>query len=76
MNIYEIIFLMLSIGLLNVLCFFIGARVGQKVVKNEDIKLPNPIEAVKTYEEKKEEEEAYKKLQEDLEQINNYDGNI
>lgn len=76
MSVLEIILLISSIGLLNVLCFFIGARVGQKVVKNEDIKLPNPIEVVKTYEEKKEEEVAYKKLQEDLEQINNYDGNI
>ena len=76
MSVLEIILLISSIGLLNVLCFFIGARVGQKVVKNEPLKLPNPIEAVKTYEEKKEEEEAYKKLQEDLEQINNYDGNI
>ena len=72
----ETILLILSIGLLNVLCFFIGARVGQKVVNKEDIKLPSPIQAVKSYEQKKEEEEAYNKLQEDLEKINNYDGNI
>ncbi|MGN1032572.1 MAG: hypothetical protein ACI4PU_03860 [Intestinibacter sp.] len=72
----ETILLILSVGLLIILSFFIGARVGQKVVNKEDIKLPNPIQVVKSYEQKKEEEEEYKKLQEDLEKINNYDGNI
>lgn len=76
MSVIEIIILILGIGLMNVLCFLIGAKTGQKVVKGEEVELPtlNPIEAVRHYEEKKElkqEEENYRIM---MENINNYDG--
>ena len=76
MSVIEIIILILGIGLINVLCFLIGAKTGQKVVKGEEVELPtlNPIEAVRQYEEKKElkqEEENYRIM---MENINNYDG--
>lgn len=72
----ETILIIVSVGIMNVLCFFIGARVGQKVVNKEEIKLPNinPIAAVKQYEKNKKIEEADKKYKEDLEAINNYNG--
>lgn len=74
----ETIILVLSIGIMNILCFFIGAKVGQKVIKGEDIKLPNPIKVIEetkeTWEFKKEQEEANERLQIELENINNYNG--
>lgn len=74
----ETIILLTSIGIMNILCFFIGAKVGQKVVKGEDIKLPDPIKAIEetkeTWEFKKEQEEANERLQIELENINNYNG--
>lgn len=74
----ETIILVLSIGTMNILCFFIGAKVGQKVVKGEDIKLPNPIKAIEetkeTWEFKKEQEEENERLKIQLENIDNYNG--
>ena len=71
-----IIFIIVSIGTMNVLCFLVGARTGQKVVNKEEVKLPNinPIAAVKEHEAKREIEEADKKYKNDLEAINNYNG--
>ena len=74
----ETIILVLSIGIMNILCFFIGAKVGQKVVKGEDIKLPNPIKAIEetkeTWEFKKEQDEENERLKIQLENIDNYNG--
>lgn len=72
----EIISIIVSVGIMNVLCFFIGAKVGQKVINKEEIKLPNinPITAVKEYEAKKEIEKADEQYKKDLEAINNYNG--
>ena len=74
----ETIILILSIGIMNILCFFIGAKVGQKVVKGEDIKLPDPIKAIEekkdTWEFKKEQEEEKERLKIQLENIDNYNG--
>ena len=46
-------------GILNIVCFFIGAKVGQKVVSRETIKLPNPVKII-------EEKKAIRKLQEEV----------
>lgn len=74
----ETIILVISIGIMNILCFFIGAKVGQKVIKGEDIKLPNPIKTIEetkeTWEFKKEQEEEKEKLQRQMDNINNYNG--
>lgn len=74
----ETIILIVSIGIMNILCFFIGARVGQKVVNKEEIKLPNinPIQTYKEYETKREIEKADEQYKKDLEAINNYNGYI
>ena len=54
----ETLILIISIEFMNILCFFVGARVGQKVVNNKELNLPNPIKAIKediqAYEETKE----------------------
>ena len=47
MNIWYSLGLVGIVGTMNILCFFIGARIGQKVVKNEPIIVKTPMEAVK-----------------------------
>ena len=44
----ETILLVIVIGLVCISSFAVGARIGQKVVKNEEIKLPtlNPVKVV------------------------------
>ena len=43
------VLLLAVMGITNILCFVIGARVGQKVTKGEPVELPtvNPMKAVK-----------------------------
>ena len=72
----ETILLVLIIGILCIVCFFVGAKIGQKVVRQETIELPklNPVEKVHEILEKKEkdkEEERYKVI---AENIDNYNG--
>jgi hypothetical protein len=67
----ETVFILLAAGALNVVCFLIGAKVGQTVAKDEPVELPNlnPIEA---YRENRAEEESKKEsklLQEQIETI-------
>ena len=69
------VLLTLSIGLVNVLCFLIGAKVGQKVSKNEVIELPNPVKKVQEYKESKEESKRQKEIEDMMKAIDNYDGN-
>ena len=73
------ILLVLVIGILCIVCFFIGARVGQKVVKGEEIKAPsisklNPINIYKEHQEKQEMEKEKNKVETILRNIERYDG--
>ena len=64
------------IGALNVACFFIGAKIGQKVVKGQDIELPkiNPMELYQQHQERKQAEEEKNRLDTILRNIERYDG--
>ena len=68
--------LILSTGLINVLCFLIGAKVGQTVVKGKEVELPtiNPMEAYRQHQEKREAEKEKQINDIILENIDNYDG--
>lgn len=75
----ETIILIISIGIMNILCFFIGAKIGQKVIKGEEIKAPdisklNPMNIQKKREEKYEVEKEKNKLETILRNIERYDG--
>lgn len=72
----ETLILIVSIGLMNVLCFLIGARTGQKVVKGEEVTLPsiNPVQAVKSYEERRQAEIEEYNDNTNLENLEAYDG--
>ena len=76
----ETIFLVITIGAVNVACFFLGAKIGQKIVRQETIEMPNlnPVKAVnnaiteyKQTKEKEAEDEYYKTI---LHNIDVYDG--
>lgn len=72
-----IILILAVSGTLNVVCFFIGAKVGQTVVKDEPLKTPelNPAKII----EERREQRALKEEQDRnniiLENIDNYMGN-
>ena len=65
-----------AISLLNIICFIIGAIVGQKTVKGEKIELPklNPMEVYREHQEKKEASKEMDKLETILRNIEKYDG--
>lgn len=76
----ETILLVIAIGLINLFCFITGAKIGQKVARQETIELPNlnPVKAVnnaitehRETKEKQAEDEYYKAI---LHNIDVYDG--
>ncbi len=66
----------LVVGTLNIVCFFIGAKVGQAVVKGKDLELPsvNPMKAYREMQEKREAEKEQNKLDTILRNVERYDG--
>ena len=68
--------LLLIMGAANILCFVIGAKVGQKVAKGEPIELPavNPMEKVREHRAKKEADMEQNRLETILKNIESYDG--
>lgn len=70
------ILIMIGTGILNILCFLIGAKVGQKVVKGEPIEIPNinPIERMRQRQERVAAEIEQDKMNTILRNIEVYDG--
>lgn len=69
-------FIGIATGLLCILSFVIGARVGQKSVKNDEIKLPsiNPVRIISEMNESKEQKKMMERNKIIAENIDNYDG--
>ena len=59
------------VGAMCIVCFLVGAKVGQTVVKGEEIKLPtiNPIEAYREHENKKNAKIEQEKLENNMRNI-------
>ena len=76
MEILFAILLILVVGVLNIACFFIGAKVGQTVAKGE--KIETPLETVKNAvierQESKEAKRQQDKLDTIMRNIESYDG--
>lgn len=70
------VLLMAILSLSNILCFVIGAKVGQKVVKGEEVELPkiDPMQAVREHRAKKEAQMEQEKFNTILRNIDSYDG--
>jgi hypothetical protein len=64
----------LLVSILNIVCFFVGAKIGQKVANNEPIETPtiNPFKAYQEHMEQKEVEDEMAKLEKTLANIDNY----
>lgn len=72
----ETIILILGTGLLNVLCFFVGSKLGQKVAKGEDINIPNlnPMDMVRNHKDKLQARAESERMSVILQNIENYNG--
>lgn len=68
--------LILATGTLCIVCFFIGAKVGQQASKGETIVTPeiNPIKAIQEHRERKAQEEAQNRVNVIMRNIERYDG--
>jgi hypothetical protein len=72
----ETILLILTVGALCVACFFVGAKVGQKVSRGETIETPriDPFGAFREREERKEQQREQERIDTILRNIESYDG--
>ena len=63
-------------GLFNIVCFVIGAKIGQTIVKGERVELPNinPLKAIRENQAKKKVEIEQDKLSKIMRNIERYDG--
>lgn len=70
------IFLILTVGALNIACFFIGAKVGQATRDGDKIELPSlsPMRAVRERQDRKRSEAEQSKIDTILKNIESYDG--
>lgn len=68
--------IILIVGALNVACFLIGAKIGQKVARDETIELPdlNPMKLISDIQQRKEAAREQREYDTILENIDNYDG--
>jgi len=73
------VFVILTIavtGVLCLLCFYAGAKVGQAVSRGEDVKLPSvsPIKAIEERRAQREEKRERERFEVIMRNIENYDG--
>ena len=71
--------LVAAIGAVNILCFIVGARVGQKAVRGEEIKvptvtIPTPAKAYREREARRAAQREADRMATILENIERYDG--
>ena len=68
--------LVVAVGATNIICFLLGAKLGQTVSKGEEIKLPtiNPLEAHREREAKKEAQMEQDRINTIMRNIEGYDG--
>lgn len=70
------VLLLLVMAIANIVCFMVGAKVGQAVSKGEDVKLPtlNPVEIYKTHKENKVAEAEQDKIDTVMQNLEAYNG--
>ena len=70
------VLLLAVIGIVNLLCFVVGAKVGQAVTRGEEVKLPSasPVEAIRKHEARKEADATQEKINAIMQNIENYNG--
>jgi hypothetical protein len=68
------ILLVVLVGAMNIVCFVVGAKVGQKVDKGERIEIPSPAKAIREHKEQKKADAKRDRLNTVLQNIDRYDG--
>ena len=70
------ILLALVVGTLCIVCFFVGARIGQKVNNEEKLEVPslNPMQAIREAKDRKEARREQSMLDTIMQNIEAYDG--
>lgn len=70
------VLLLLVMGVTNIACFFLGAKVGQTVSKGETIETPNlnPMEAIRRNQDRKEARREQDRIDIIMQNIDRYDG--
>lgn len=58
----------------HIFCLIIGVNIGQKIVQGKEVSIPNPVTALKEYQEEREQKEKEDKVRTMLENIDIYDG--
>lgn len=64
----------IAIGILCIISFLIGARTGQKVLKKEEVIVPNPVKVIQEIIETKDQQKEIERNKIIAENIDNYDG--
>lgn len=72
----ETVLLIVAIAAANILCFMIGAKVGQTVSKGEPVKLPevNPVKAFQAHQAAQDEKREQDRLSVIVQNMEIYDG--
>jgi hypothetical protein len=72
----DILLIVAAVTLNNIFCFFIGARICQKVVKGEPIQMPSldPMKAIREHQSQKEAERKQEREEVIWRNIERYDG--
>lgn len=70
------ILISILISAINLLCFYFGVRIGQKVAKKEEIKIEglNPVKVIETINQSNEDKKEQERMRIIAENIDNYDG--
>lgn len=70
------ILISILISTINLLCFYFGVRIGQKVAKKEEIKIAgiNPVKVIETINQSNEDKKEQERMRIIAENIDNYDG--
>ena len=71
-----VVLIVIAVGAMNILCFMIGAKVGQSVSKGESVELPSldPLKAMREHREERANRKEQNKLDAILRNIESYDG--
>ena len=72
----ESIILVIIIGMMNIMCFMIGASIRQKIDKGEEVKMPNvnPVDLYHEHQKKREQTKKASQREVLLRNIERYDG--
>ena len=70
----EVLFIAAVIAVSNILCFMVGAKVGQTVSKGERVEMPDPVKMVREHKVRLEAYKEQDRMETIWQNIENYDG--